>query len=191
MQNIQDNQFKQMWKKEYSVISQAYERVKQDNGGYLPFDASASPGNTVLLAINLYVKKVADCGGSSNNICGTNPAISANYAIKTLYGDYMDRGNLTYNQFISKDGANFYGRGRSSTDVIIFVDVNGYAKGPNVLGKDIFGATMNNTKIAPLGAQGTGLENTCNSTWVNCSLSAGLGSTGCAGAGCSMEYLSQ
>ncbi len=45
-------------------------------------------------------------------------------------------------------------------------------------------------KIMPCGAQGTGVENTCNATEKECLSEYGFHGTGsCAGAGCSYEYL--
>jgi len=52
----------------------------------------------------------------------------------------------------------------NNTYQIIWVDVNGYKKKPNIVGKDVFGVKVEETGIKPLGFPGDVYENTCNTT---------------------------
>lgn len=201
MQNFQDYQYKQMWKKDYSVISQAYLNIKQENGGdltdFFGINANTSTQAPLLQQMANYIYVIKNCGMYYHNVCGTNPLVTldgVNESVyKTLSGKYVNPNNLYAVQYVLKDGANFYSRAwGSETKILIFIDVNGYAKGPNTLGKDLFGAIATKNKVSPMGATGLGAENTCNSTSSTCYLlqncSANFDE---AGAGCSMEYLYQ
>lgn len=201
MQNIQDYQFKQAWKKEYSVISQAYSLMKQDNGGSLNayFDDTHTQtfiGWGLLTILKNYLLTLQTC---NINCCSPYPSIcnnsnsALNTAYKTLSGSIMGSDNFYYAQYVLKDGANVLTRAWGGSRIIIWVDVNGYAKGPNILGRDLFGAVITKDKIMPMGAAGTGTENSCTTTTFNCpsSYANGFGSGDCAGAGCSMDALSQ
>lgn len=206
-QNIQDQQFKQMWKKEYSVISQAYERIKQDEGGDLSgyFNPTVTEATAPIInQMAKYLSYIALCDipytVDYNYACGIAPNASLNNAYKTLSDGYVQYSNIQMGQLVLKDGAYIYFRMHSATVgsqyLLIFVDVNGFNKKPNILGKDLFGITITKDKAMPMGAKGTGVENTCNKTAITCSADYGFyqgsGNTNdCAGAGCSMEYLSQ
>lgn len=199
MNSIKDQQFKQMWKKEYSVINQAYERAKDDEGGDISAYFDASKTSSVIPFIQKmsdYIYTLTNCGANyavsgTYSICGTNPAVPLDNSYKTLSNNNIKSPNLYSFQFISRDGANFYARNYYSTTVLVWVDVNGYAKKPNVLGRDLFGMVMTKDKIIPMGALGSGVENTCNTTSIFCPTATGFYANDCAGAGCSMEYLSQ
>lgn len=53
---------------------------------------------------------------------------------------------------------------------IIWIDVNGYLKPPNIIGKDVFGVKVYQEGLRPLGYSGDGYENTCATTGVGCLL---------------------
>lgn len=208
MQNIQDQQFKQMWKKEYSVISQAYERAKDDEGGDISayfvigsWGGQCTSSDQFLQKMSKYMLLLKDCSGWTSSICGTNPAVpyGNNYkALNLSTSKYVDNqgNNFCNSSYVLKDGTLILSRQWNYPSGTgwspIWVDVNGYAKGPNVLGRDLFGLLMGPDKLRPMGAQGTGLDNTCNTNHFVTVGDYGLqsGSEG-AGAGCSMEYLSQ
>lgn len=196
VQNIQDYAMKQAWKKAYSTIAQAYERFKQDEGGDLSgyFGAAGAPGQAQIVPkLGNYLYYTKTCGSGTyytyNNVCGlpTNPALVNFYA--TLSGQYLNNNNLNYGQFILNDGTQLFFRAWDPTYLLIWVDLNGAAKGPNTLGKDLFGASATKDKIAPMGATWTGAANTCNTT-ATTSLNGNGNGSDVAGAGCSAEYLS-
>lgn len=70
---------------------------------------------------------------------------------KTLAGGYFNAYNMNYKVVLLKNGAVIY-FGKSHGGPWISVDVNGYKKGPNVIGRDFFVAKSNGVKLLPLGA---------------------------------------
>lgn len=192
---VTDIQLKTAWKKDYSILMQAYLQLKQDEGGVLDSYFSGIQTATPLLSeFGNYLKVIKNCNYTTDNIiCGTtNVTLNNNDIYKTLSnGGYVNYNNLAYKQYVLADGANFYARSYNIGYALIFIDVNGYAKGPNTLGKDLFGVTFTKDKMMPMGAVGTGLQNTCNSTAVTCPAGQGFEPSNgdCAGAGCSAEYL--
>lgn len=198
IQNVQQNQWKEAWKKQYSVISQAYALIKEEEGGDLSqyFDATQDSSALPLLAkMSDKISVLKSCQYFSY-VCGFNAStpsalLTSNTQYKTLSGDYINYHNLVYQQFVFKDGANFYSRNYQSEYAVVFVDVNGYLKNPNTLGKDMFGLIISKAKIVPFGAAGTGLENTCNATTsLNFqTVNLAFHSSSAAGASCSAEYL--
>ena len=196
MQNTQDFQLKQAWKKEFSAIVQAYNRVKQDEGGDLSAFYSVGNGTTpIVQGLGNYLTFFQSCGvpyaGDYYNICGSNPTVNVTTnPYKTQDGNAVHFTNLIEGQYILKDGAQLYFRTANAGRLIILVDVNGFKKGPNTAGKDLFGISASTDWIKPLGAPDTGTENSCNTTAL-CSGSGVYGYAGiyCAGIGCSSEYL--
>lgn len=195
IRNIQESEWKEAWKKEFSTIVQAYERIKQEEGGDLTSYFLTQQGAMPLLVkMSNYITVYQRCNYSSY-VCGISPNVDLDTAYKTLSGKYVHNANLSYIQFVLKNGINFYGRSYTPSYTIIFIDVNGYPKGPNVLGKDLLGMIMTKDKIVPMGADDTSLENSCNKTSIGCPYSRGFDDSGglydCAGAGCSAEFLSR
>ncbi len=195
--NIQDAQFKSAWKKEYSVINQAYEKMKYDNGNDLSGFFDRPTGNyfpepftdefsTYFSTIKKCLMKTSDIW----NICGTYSSIDET-TYKTLSGGYILHQELVYGNFVLADGAHLFFRTYQQNKFIVWVDVNGFGKKPNTLGRDLYGLIMTKDKIIPLGANGSHLENTCNSTpVVSPGMLSGLHNIGdMAGAGCSAEVL--
>lgn len=194
MQNIQDYQFKQAWKKEYSVINQAYIQMKQDNGGdFSGYFNNSDDASVLLQSFSNYFRTISVCNYIAN-ICGINPVTPLTNSYKTLSGSYIQYTNLNYVQYVLQDGSNFYSRsnhGSWADRTLIWIDVNGYLKGPNVLGRDLFGLIMTKDKILPMGATGTGVENSCVNTSFSCTWNYDFDGGDCAGAGCSKDALSQ
>lgn len=196
MNNIQDLQFKTAWKKQFSVFSQAYMQVKQNEGGDLSAlfaDWSHFDSYFIKALINDSFG-VGTCAAYSYDACGASSSSElANHPYKTLSGGTVHAENLCKQQYMLKDGTQVYTYRSDNPPITyghIFVDVNGYNKGPNVLGRDLFGMVVTKDKIMPMGAADTGVEDTCNSTAVSCPGSYGWFTGGdCAGAGCAAKYL--
>lgn len=202
VQNIQEYSWKQAFKKNFSVIAQAYERVKQDEGGDLSSYFSSGQyyvgGTTDIVdKMGAYLAVVQSCAvpnvGTFATICNSNPSVSLVNYYKTLSNGYVDYDNLQHGQYVLKDGTNLYFR-TWNTDgfFLVWVDVNGYIKKPNTLGKDLFGISITKNKVMPMGAMGTGVENTCITTSIACpsGYTYGFHTSGdCAGASCSMDAL--
>lgn len=156
MNQIQDRQFKEAAKAAYSKASQAVQQMKNDQGGGLSYYYSTSFSFKPVFM--KYFKIAQDCG---NSICTTNAAI----IYKSLSGDQVPNWNLIYGQFITTDGV-FYGFYNESAHpdygIWITVDVNGYLKGPNVLGRDAFVFILENDKLMPAGIEGYWGSDGCN-----------------------------
>lgn len=200
MHNVQENEWHQAWKKEFSALAQAYERVKQDEGGDLSDCFGANVGVSAAPLIQKmgdYLNLLENCGLYYNSVCGSKGSVilanGVDTPYKTLSGlDNVNPNNLFSVQYLLKDGANFYSRAWAYEDKqVVWIDVNGFLKGPNVLGKDFYGALLTKDKIMPMGAQGSGVEDTCVNTSVSCNggVSQIHHMTDCSGAGCSAEYL--
>lgn len=152
-QNIQDKQFKEAAKAAYSKASQAIQLMKIDNGGiltnYYTTQYSFKP------AFMQYFKVAQDCTGSCV------PAVD----FSTIYTALFNAGKATTyriggGQFVTTDGM-FWGFqndgtvGTYANYIFLTVDVNGYGKGPNIFGRDVFMFQLKNDNLIPMGASGT------------------------------------
>jgi len=143
---IQDRQFKEAAKKAFSVSSQAVEQMRQDNGGSLSnYYTTAGSFKTDFVK---YFNVLQDCG-----LHGCVPAIPTSDVYTSLAGDKANTSYMYYGQFVTADGM-FFGI-YTNGEIVISVDVNGYQKGPNVYGKDVFFFQLVNDNLVPVGANGT------------------------------------
>lgn len=131
--------------------------------------------------------------GPSLYICGVAPQVSVKKSYKTLANGYLSEDELSQNQFLLANGGNIYTRTSAGGITDIWVDVNGYKKGPNTLGRDLFGVVVIDNKVIPMGnIMGSADSNkkaACGST----DKYVPLGSSGkpldYAGVSCSMTVL--
>src|SRR5574344_430670 len=189
VENAKEQSWHQAWKKEYSTISQAYDNMKLENGDLTEFFTVSTDATVLFSELNKSLSVVKDCGAFTY-ICGSKYDRNSTY--QTLNGSYQGGDNLGYYQEVLKDGAIIMSRkwtGAKVGNLLIWVDVNGVYKGPNVLGKDLYGMVINKDKVMPMGAIGTGVENTCSSKGSTCPREYGFPSYDCAGAGCSSKVL--
>ena len=100
--------------------------------------------------------------------------------------------NLSVQMILLSDGSVIYMGGLWGGPWII-IDVNGYKKGPNMVGKDLFGIQLWEDKMLPSGAVGTTGYNDPNSGASGCDKNIGQSQANsfsdAAGAGCSYKYL--
>jgi prepilin-type N-terminal cleavage/methylation domain-containing protein len=148
LQKYQEQAIKSALKKNYSVLKSALDKYQIDNGErLLPSDFAYHKLKPVLVKY-LNVTKDYDwsilLGNSHNKIYKT-------YNNTTyISGRYFDDG-----QFVLNDGT-FVMIQNEGEPNFISVDVNGYAKKPNQLGKDLFMfQLMSNGDLLPMGAKGT------------------------------------
>lgn len=185
MQNIQDETFKQAWKREYSIFSQAYAQILSDNGGSIKnaYTAAGYATDTINM-ITLFKNNL-----STINYCqSTSATIPKCWHAYPSYGVdslavHDKQGNLVtfwgagYPAMILNDGtlAMFYAGdfncatsfwGQSNTCVEIAIDVNGQ-KSPNVIGRDIYIIKTFENKLLPVGANDT-IKNTCDTSGYSC-----------------------
>jgi prepilin-type N-terminal cleavage/methylation domain-containing protein len=178
IQDTQDAELKAAWKKAYADVAQATKLIIIDNGvGFKNLGITNNALRDLYLQHLNYTKK---CNQTALVNCWDN-------GITVVSGDSMSDNSgaiLTNGAYIIFDydsnactsNINI----QFATGVInacggIDVDVNGN-KGPNKVGKDIFGLYILENSVLPYGTQGDGQENTCSTT---------------GGVGCSAKYLFQ
>lgn len=189
--NVQDYQLKQAWKKEFSTLQQATVRVLQDignfKGAFLTYYAEDLKNEYVN-----YLKTLKICSGdpvleSTFGSCWHALGVTR-YLSGGSIGNNAPMGNGAAG-VILQDGAYVifayndatctnqndagHGEGLSACGWIT-VDVNG-AKSPNMLGKDTFGVWILQDRIVPWGTNGN--STTCTNANT--------------GFGCSAQYLNQ
>ncbi len=135
--------------KSYSLISQAFELMKIDNGGYV--DQNSYSKQTFAPVFQRYFKTVKANVGKVNN----DMPFYKNFA-----------GNADFSRQLLDDGTLYLPDGTlifiedpsiPANHVFIFVDINGVKK-PNVLGKDLFGFYISDNKLLPMGANDNAIK---------------------------------
>lgn len=196
MTNMEENQSKVAWKKGFSAIATAYNELKQDNGGFLDDYFGAGSGCTNAL-VNSFINEfnlMKSCVDESDRWCGFPQSYTSSYTVsyKDQLNATLSSANFNYGNAILADGSTIFFRTFNQNYSVIWLDTNGHTKGPNILGKDLFGAIFTKDWIKPIGAVNAFPTATCGAISVTCSASYGFDSSStCAGAGCSSLYLMQ
>lgn len=149
--NYRAAEMKTRLNKSYSLISQAFELMKIDNGGYV--DGSSYLESKFATVFQRYFKTIKTSRGiSSVEPTYKNFTENANFDIYLLDDGtlYLSDGTLIFieNPYISDN---------TLAHVYIFVDINGVKK-PNVLGKDLFGFQISDNKLLPMGANDNAIK---------------------------------
>ena len=179
VQTTKDSQLKSAWKETYSIINQATSRVILNNGGTMLGICTDWDGNCMRDKYLNHLLSIKSCSSSD--------AVGNCWPNNTKY---MDNSNFAYNGspvIILNNGSSlafaFYYGNCTNTDWqnipvcgALNLDVNGL-KGPNIMGKDIYGIWIVKDGIKPYGVQGDGYENTCT--------------TSSLGIACATKYLMQ
>ena len=161
--NYRKKQFQSGLSKGYSVLLQALDMYKQDNGEALTKSDCAWNQSTFVNYLKPYLNILVDCGDTYDNTsCLQNGYYSddGKYTYKTYSGktateDFFDDGQLILNDgsmlmFENTDSSAYKGV------VYVTIDVNGYLKLPNKWGEDTFTfQLMDDGKLLPMGADGT------------------------------------
>lgn len=184
MNNIGDQANKTAWKQAYADLSQVTMRMSADNGG--SFTGIFADSNALRNEYLKYLNYVKSCNNAGNDGCWHNAndwkALDGtprfNYAQPGLI---LSNGNLLL-LGINDTNCNYSLHGMSPMPLEcgnMIIDINGF-KGPNIVGKDIFGVELLKNLIIPFGGQNSQLSSYCE------------GSTGLySGEGCSAKYLYQ
>lgn len=147
--NIQDQQMHTAWKKSFNQISNAYNLFLNDHNGT---GLGVTPDlNGSLTAFVPYLRVIKRCGlldsacwhpaGQWFYLDGTQPGASGgNDEIILADGTFIILLNSGWNNCTGYSGA----------CAEIEVDING-AKGPNIVGKDIYGLYLMRDHVAPMG----------------------------------------
>ena len=142
-------EMKTRFDKAYSTISQAFELMKIDNGGYI--DGSSYSAGKFAPVFQQYFRIVKAHTGSA--IYDADLPTYKNFAGNAnFYKNMLDDGTLRL-----ADGTIIYIENPDANGiqyrVFIFVDINGI-KQPNTAGKDLFGFQItNDSRLIPLGAK--------------------------------------
>ena len=157
--NYKKQQFRTGLKKEYSVLLQALDMYKQENGTQLKKEDATGHNGEFKNKIQPYLKVLSDCGNtqaiSSEKVkCVQNWKYSENkkstyitYSGNAASDDFFDDGQLILN-----DGAHLL----FNDSAFVSIDINGYNKLPNKWGEDVFTfQLMDDGKLLPMGAKDT------------------------------------
>ena len=171
IQNNQKKQFQVGLQKGYSVLLQALDAYKNDTGMTLTLkDCYGETPGIFKNLIKPYLKVLVDCGDSQAN---------SNYDKCVQNGEYSEEGKYTYKtysrgkaeeryfddgQLVLTDGSILmFENPLHSTRVFVSIDVNGFKKGPNQWGVDVFTfQLMEEGKLLPMGMAGTNYESQDN-----------------------------
>lgn len=143
MKNVHNKQLEAGFKKSYSTISHTLKLMEIDTGGALSVDNYKSV--KFKNVFKKYVKYAFDCGNTSYNVASNKECAfyksSLSTGYKTANGkNYAPAEHLDDGALILNDGTLVMFDHQTFTDlsIKIFVDTNGYNKGPNRLGYDAF-----------------------------------------------------
>lgn len=169
--NIQQAQYHTAFKKDYSILSQAFNLLKEDHGGtlrnlYPTCGLDYCSNNNLGNDLKKYLSYVKQCGQDYviSNGCLYDTGIKYLNNSGTM-PEYRFGG-----AFLLNDGAIFtYSLHNDEQDCDDFsinacggyginVDVNGF-KGPNILGKDVYSIYITANGLLPFGVQGSNTEN--------------------------------
>ncbi len=216
--NIQNKQNIVKWKKEYSVISNAFQAILNEN---IQITDSGMFSDEFMNAMKEKVS-VADMCGKNSKMPDKMCDMDINYStgkfrpnrkfpwagisgqdVRSYYkplgsSSMINNYNFGTYVYLLNDGAAVY-FGSLWNGPWIVVDVNNFTKGPNEIGRDVFVIKVysnnetNQHWIKPAGAEGTPNWNTSSSGSSGCSKDIGQKQSNtvydAAGAGCSAKYL--
>lgn len=154
MNTVQDSQYKQAWKKEFSALSNATTRVMNDNGGSVANACSSLDPNCFRDVYTPYLNVTKSC--NQNASYGTCWDYTNSDDHKGAWGGnnsgvLLNDGALVMFYYTSVDcSSNAFGNNISRCGNI-FVDTNGF-KGPNKVGKDIHCVIIAKNSVIPLGS---------------------------------------
>ena len=185
--NSQDKELAAGLKKNYSVFKQVLTHYYADTGEMLTqsTENTAADSKRIKEALIKYVSNIKDCGygwesyDAANNTQSCIPFGKFGSIYKTYNGNNLggSAGAFDQGQFVLSDGTAVFLNADSPHGTLISVDVNGFEKKPNRLGKDLFVFQLTQDgDLLPGGAAGTWYsdENTyCSNTSTNTKNGAG------------------
>jgi prepilin-type N-terminal cleavage/methylation domain-containing protein len=189
IQDAQQAEFKAAWKKAYADIDQTVKMNMIDNGGDLVSAFQNTNDYTdKILAHLAFTKKcyfgysTGNCWHSGQSLHQLNGNPEDFWANDNDPGAVLSNGNLLYFYFRSIECTDRSG-GNINFDICgqIMVDVNGF-KGPNTIGKDVFGIWVKKNGIMPYG--------TIEDNWIDATTISTCNPIK-TGWGCSAKYLYQ
>jgi prepilin-type N-terminal cleavage/methylation domain-containing protein len=136
IQMTQKKELEVAFKKQYSALKQAISKIKQEDYKEFVYDEYGGHLKERLTPQYIVTNNCSD----SNSECKPTKILTI---YKTLHGNSMGiHALLDDGSFITSDGATFFieqgSQAASFAGYIISIDVNGYQKKPNTMGKDLF-----------------------------------------------------
>ena len=191
--NYQKEAAKAALKKNFSVMKQALDLYQAENG--IRLTSNDLTLHTLKPILVKYLNVMYDCGyGASNSNTSANVETSCvkNYnnpdKNEKVYRTYNNKADIDLiyfddGQFVLTDGTLVLLENNRS-NVYISVDINGFGKKPNQLGKDLFMFQLDDKgELLPMGSTGTAysLEAYCSNS----------SSSNMNGAGCTVKTLNE
>lgn len=182
IQVTQDNEFRNRFKKEYSVLNSAYTRAIQDNGGDMKGISMCHQPFLKTMTPYLKIKNICnDWHAYGENAIGD--ACFSSYTFKLLNGNSFTISYADQAGAVLEDGSTIALGEHCITDCSFqqnqmanlqttkpnipahcasaLIDVNGSAP-PNQVGRDIYEIFFLSNKIVPVGANNDYYSGTCN-----------------------------
>lgn len=190
LQNTQNMEFKVAWKQNYAIFAQATKQLAINNGGTMvgAFNSNNSFRNAYLPYFN-YIKTCPKQTPPQSNTCWYSAGLAHELSGDVFTDDYTGKTGMILNNgamvVIDLESITCEDTYSINDDDCgsIKIDVNG-EKGPNTIGKDIFGLlVLRNGNILPRGSQG---DDYYNDNDHSCNISAYPNSDGWS---CSAELL--
>jgi type II secretory pathway pseudopilin PulG len=159
VQSTQKKELETGFKKQYSALKQAIAKIKQED--YQDFNMYSYSINFKERLASQYIQ-LKNCGQSYATSTGgcilwNDDRTFTHYKTlngKTLNNSYFDDGG-----FVSNDGTTFFieqGGQAWATGFLVTIDINGYLKGPNRMGKDLFMFQITSDgNVLPMGDKNT------------------------------------
>ena len=174
--NTQKKERREALKKAYSVLQQALLMYQKDTGEDITLTTFNTETEALKKAILPYFNGAVDCGkGTENTACLYNRSETNKYKNYNNTNEaqkaYLDDG-----QYVAIDGMMYFFENEASSSegatgrIFIFVDVNGFNRNPNQLGRDLFAFELvEKGKILPVGANETHYDENiyCSKTSTN------------------------
>ena len=152
-------QYKAAWKESYAQISQATQMIMKDNGYSLKGICGTLDANCITTLYKNYIKIVNICSNNSSYQCF--PKVF--YLDGSTFLDLSYLKDTTNNSMFSlANGTSVFIRYHDSTCSYtngnpcgwMLMDTNGL-RGPNLIGRDVFGISIYPQKLVPYGSGGT------------------------------------
>lgn len=177
IKNTQRKDLEAAFQKSYTLLSQTLLQMKADDGSvYQKFTTAPNNSSTAFKnAMRPYFKIINSCSPESN----CPPTNATSYRNYTNTASFMNSGHLTI-KFYIEDGM-LISPLVSGTILVIWVDVNGYNKGPNRAGYDLFAfQLLTNDVFVPMGSTKSNYAGYCST----------LSNSNSSGFGCANNALS-
>lgn len=168
-----DQELKEKFRKDFSSLSQAIRLIAIDNGGSFR-NVVASFGDIYQSKyLANYMKTIKTCVNSKTNGCWHQDGV-----VKYKNGSYYNRND--YGGMVLNGGAMMIWESWDNScgyiwhvnfDVCasIAIDVNGF-KGPNIWGKDVYRVFLLDKNLAPAGVAGDILSDDCSNDGTGCAI---------------------